>query len=118
MPLRYKIMFYKFLHNTLHASHLIVSVVVWCINVASHKWYDWLPERQAHGSTKPGLPQMRFLSFSMHATKNGSIWPSLHPHMQVWPCTYMHPIRNWGPVNARQRLVAEKQATNHEESHA
>ena len=57
MPLRYKITFYQFLHNTLHASHLIVSVVVWCINAASHKRYDWLPERQAHGSTKPGLPQ-------------------------------------------------------------
>jgi hypothetical protein len=35
--LRYKIMFYQFQHNTLHANHLIVSAVVWCINAASHK---------------------------------------------------------------------------------
>jgi hypothetical protein len=34
---RYKIMFYQFLHNTLHANHLSVFVVVWCINAAGHK---------------------------------------------------------------------------------
>lgn len=31
--------------------------------------HDWLHERQAHGSTKPGLPQTWFLCFSTHATK-------------------------------------------------
>jgi hypothetical protein len=78
--------------------------------------HDWLPERRAHGSTKPGQPQTKFSYFSMHATKMSRfVLSCTHTCKRGHAHTYIQ-TEIGGQSTHGQKPAAQKHPTNHEEN--